>query len=135
MARSVTTRNTTHALCVPMPRGYWAGRSATGARPASPSGTAHQRYELVTEPGAVYEGETPSGREGAGKGRKGGSRSTMKVRGVSSAGRAPALQVGGRGFESRTLHRYGSAHLQGLFSRSVSTWATPVRARCDRTFE
>src|SRR6266511_6245365 len=27
-----------------------------------------------------------------------------RKRGVSSAGRAPALQVGGRGFESRTLH-------------------------------
>src|SRR5436309_3511509 len=28
----------------------------------------------------------------------------MQIRGVSSAGRAPALQAGGRGFESRTLH-------------------------------
>jgi hypothetical protein len=31
--------------------------------------------------------------------------STMRLRGVSSAGRAPALQAGGHRFDPGTLHR------------------------------
>jgi hypothetical protein len=34
------------------------------------------------------------------------SGSTMRLRGVSSAGRAPALQAGGRRFDPGTLHQF-----------------------------
>src|SRR5262249_8373087 len=44
------------------------------------------------------------------------------------------LQVGGRGFESRTLHLRKSP-FAGTFLCSVSDSATAVRARCERTLE
>ena len=40
--------------------------------------------------------------------------STMRIRGVSSAGRAPALQAGGHRFDPGTLHRMMSVDFDCL---------------------
>src|SRR5919204_2442545 len=59
---------------------------------------------------------------------------TASTRGVSSAGRAPALQAGGHRFDPGTLHlQKVPSPFAGTFLRSVSKSATAERARCERT--
>ena len=45
--------------------------------------------------------------------------STMRLRGVSSAGRAPALQAGGHRFDPGTLHRLNQL-VEGPLRRAVA---------------